>query len=362
MKLIVQIPCYNEEATLPETVAAIPRHIDGIAKVEILVVDDGSTDRTVEIARSLGVDHIVRQTRNRGLANAFRTGLDACLKAGADIIVNTDGDNQYSGADIPRLVRPILDGRADIVIGDRETSKVAHFSPLKKLQQVMGSGVVRRLSRLDVPDAVSGFRAISREAAMRLNIVSGFSYTIEMLIQAGRKRMAVVSVPITTNKVSRQSRLFKSIPDFIKRSVATMLRIYAMYQPLKVFAAVGLVLAVIGGLPILRFLYFYVVGDGEGHIQSLILGGMLIVIAVISFLIGLVADLIGFNRQLLEVTLEKVREIELKLRSMEDSRPAELRSVGRPDIALAATQTETRHLASASANADDDRVRRSDRS
>ena len=362
MKLIVQIPCYNEEATLPETVAAIPRHIDGIAKVEILVIDDGSTDRTVEIARSLGVDHIVRQTRNRGLANAFRTGLDACLKAGADIIVNTDGDNQYSGADIPRLVRPILDGRADIVIGDRETSKVAHFSPLKKLLQVMGSGVVRRLSRLDVPDAVSGFRAISREAAMRLNIVSGFSYTIEMLIQAGRKRMAVVSVPIATNKVSRQSRLFKSIPDFIKRSVATMLRIYAMYQPLKVFAAVGLVLAVIGGLPILRFLYFYVVGDGEGHIQSLILGGMLIVIAVISFLIGLVADLIGFNRQLLEVTLEKVREIELKLRSMEDSRPAELRSVGRPDITLAATQAEARLLASASANADDDRVRRGDRS
>jgi glycosyltransferase involved in cell wall biosynthesis len=362
MKLIVQIPCYNEEATLPETVAAIPRHIDGIAKVEILVIDDGSTDRTVEIARSLGVDHIVRQTRNRGLANAFRTGLDACLKAGADIIVNTDGDNQYSGADIPRLVRPILDGRADIVIGDRETSKVAHFSPLKKLLQVMGSGVVRRLSRLDVPDAVSGFRAISREAAMRLNIVSGFSYTIEMLIQAGRKRMAVVSVPITTNKVSRQSRLFKSIPDFIKRSVATMLRIYAMYQPLKVFAAVGLVLAVIGGLPILRFLYFYVVGDGEGHIQSLILGGMLIVIAVISFLIGLVADLIGFNRQLLEVTLEKVREIELKLRSMEDSRPPELRSVGRPDITLAATQAEARLLASASANADDDRVRRGDRS
>jgi glycosyltransferase involved in cell wall biosynthesis len=345
MKLIVQIPCYNEEATLPETVAAIPRRIDGIGKVEILVIDDGSTDRTVEVARSLGVEHIVAQTRNRGLANAFRTGLDACLKAGADIIVNTDGDNQYSGADIPRLVRPILEGRADIVVGDRETGRVAHFSPLKKLLQAMGSRVVRRLSGVDVPDAVSGFRAISREAAMRLNIVSGFSYTIEMLIQAGRKRMAVTSVPISTNKVTRQSRLFKSIPNFIRRSVATMLRIYAMYQPLKVFAIVGAALAITGVLPVVRFLYFYAIGDGEGHVQSLILGGMLITIAVVSFLIGLVADLIGFNRQLLEITLEKVREMELKLTRMEDDRHATLRSVGRPDIGLASSHSEARLLA-----------------
>ena len=344
MKLIVQIPCYNEEATLPETVAAIPRHIEGIATVEILVIDDGSTDRTVAIARSLGVDHIVTQTRNRGLANAFRTGLDACLKAGADIIVNTDGDNQYSGADIPRLVRPILDGRADIVVGDRETRQVAHFSPLKKLLQAMGSWVVRRLSGVDVPDAVSGFRAISREAAMRLNIVSGFSYTIEMLIQAGRKRMAVASVPITTNKVMRKSRLFKSIPDFIKRSVATMLRIYAMYQPLKVFAVVGAVLAVIGSLPVLRFLYYYAIGDGDGHVQSLVLGGVLIIIAVVSFLIGLVADLIGFNRQLLEITLEKVREMELKLTRMEEDRRIAPRPVGRPDLSLA-SHSEARLLA-----------------
>jgi glycosyltransferase involved in cell wall biosynthesis len=356
LKLIVQIPCYNEEATLRETVAAIPRHIDGIAQVEILVIDDGSTDRTVEIARALGVDHIIRLTRNRGLANAFRTGLDACLKAGADIIVNTDGDNQYSGADIPHLVRPILDGRADIVIGDRETAKVAHFSPFKKLLQAMGSGVVRRLSSVNVPDAVSGFRAMSREAALRLNIVSGFSYTIEMLIQAGRKRMAVVSVPIATNRVARQSRLFKSIPDFIKRSVATMLRIYAMYQPLKVFAAVGVVLAVIGGLPILRFLYFYATGAGDGHIQSLILGGVLVVIAVISFLIGLVADLIGFNRQLLEITLEKVREIELKMRSMEEDRLDGLRSVRRPGVSPATVQADPRRLASAVADPDDDRA------
>ena len=345
MKLIVQIPCYNEEATLPETVAAIPRRIEGIDKVEILVIDDGSTDRTVEVARALGVDHVVTQTRNRGLANAFRTGLDACLKAGADIIVNTDGDNQYSGADIPRLVRPILDGRADIVVGDRETGQVAHFSPLKKLLQKLGSWVVRRLSGLQVPDAVSGFRAISREAALRLNIVSGFSYTIEMLIQAGRKRMAVSSVPIATNQVTRQSRLFKSIPNFIKRSAATMLRIYAMYQPLKVFAMVGGVLAAIGLLPIFRFLYFYAIGDGEGHVQSLILGGALVIIAVVSFLIGLVADLIGFNRQLLEMTLEKVREMELKLTRMEEDRRVGARPTGRPEIGLAASQGEARLLA-----------------
>jgi glycosyltransferase involved in cell wall biosynthesis len=313
LKLIVQIPCFNEEATLPETVAAIPRRIEGVDRIEILVVDDGSTDRTVEVARALGVHQIVRQTRNRGLAAAFRAGLDACLKEGADIIVNTDGDNQYAGADIPRLVRPILEGRADIVVGDRQTQHIAHFSPLKKLLQKAGSGVVRRLSAVDVPDAVSGFRAISREAAVRLNIVSGFSYTIEMLIQAGRKRLAVVSVPVTTNRVARQSRLFKSVPDFIGRSVATMLRIYAMYSPLRVFATLGVWLAVAGLIPIGRFIYFYFTDGGAGHIQSLILGGALVVIAALAFLIGLVADLIGWNRQLLEITLEKVREIELQL-------------------------------------------------
>jgi glycosyltransferase involved in cell wall biosynthesis len=313
MKLIVQIPCYNEAETLPATIAAIPRRIEGVDTVEILVVDDGSSDGTAEVARRHGADHVVVQRRNRGLAAAFRAGLDAALKAGADIVVNTDGDNQYSGADIPKLVRPILEGRADIVIGDRQTRDLQHFSLSKRLLQSLGSFIVRRLSGVDVPDAVSGFRAISREAALRINIVSGFSYTIEMVIQAGRHRMAVASVPVSTNPVERPSRLFKTIPGFIKRSLATMLRIYAMYQPLKVFAIVGLVLAVVGLLPILRFLYFYAIGEGGGHLQSLVLGGVLVIIAVLTFLIGLVADLIGFNRQLLETTLEKVRALELRL-------------------------------------------------
>lgn len=325
MKLIVQIPCLNEEATLPQTIADIPRQIAGIDCVEILVIDDGSTDRTVEIARANGVEYVVIQKRNRGLAAAFRAGLDAALKAGADIVVNTDGDNQYSGADIPKLVQPILDGRADIVVGDRQTRRLTHFSPQKRFLQSLGSGTVRWLSGVDVPDAVSGFRAISREAAMQLNIVSGFSYTIEMLIQAGRHRMAVTSVPVSTNAVVRESRLFKSIPSFIKRSLATMLRIYAMYQPLKVFALASLGLAIIGAIPIVRFLYFYVIGDGGGHVQSLILGGVLVVIAVLTFFIGVVADLIGFNRQLLETTLEKVRALELQIARMEADRPGAAR-------------------------------------
>lgn len=317
MKLIVQIPCLNEEATLPETIADIPRAIDGIDTIELLVIDDGSTDATVAVARRLGVHHIVSLTQNRGLAVAFRTGLDTCLKAGADIIVNTDADNQYVGADIALLVQPILAGRADIVVGDRQTARIEHFSKIKKSLQWLGSAVVRRLSGTDVPDAVSGFRAISREAALRINIVSGFSYTIEMLIQAGRKGMSVKSVPIRTNEVSRPSRLFKSIPHFIFRSLTTMLRIYLMYKPLRAFVSIGTVLAIIGLVPILRFIYFYAIGDGAGHVQSLILGGALVVIAAICFVVGLIADLIGFNRQLLEMNLEKTRVMELRLHKIE---------------------------------------------
>jgi glycosyltransferase involved in cell wall biosynthesis len=314
MKLIVQIPCFNEEATLPQTVADIPRRIDGVAQVEILVIDDGSTDRTVEVAWAAGVDHVVRHHANRGLARSFRTGLDACLRLGADIIVNTDGDNQYAGADIPRLIQPILEGRADIVVGDRQPGRLAHFSPLKQRLQGLGSWVVRQLSATSVPDAVSGFRAISREAALQLNILSGFSYTIEMLIQAGRRRMAIASVPVKTNPVDRPSRLFKSIPRFISLSVATMLRVFSMYKPLRVFFLIGLVMSVAGAVPVLRFLYFWMAGDGAGHIQSLILGGVLLVIGFVTFLIGLVADLISFNRQLLELVLEKLRRLELEER------------------------------------------------
>lgn len=311
MKLIVQIPCYNEEDTLPQTVADIPRDIDGIDKVEILIIDDGSTDRTVEVAKELGIEHIVINKKNMGLAKTFRTGLEACLHAGADIIVNTDGDNQYNGADIPNLVQPILDGKADMVIGDRQTANIAHFSKAKKLLQWFGSAVVRKLSGVYVPDAVSGFRAFSRETAIRTNIVSSFSYTIETVIQAGKKEMAVVSVPISTNAKTRESRLFKSIPSFIERQLSTIVRMYAMYQPLRVFFYIGTFLTIAGLIPIARFLYFYFATSGAGHIQSLVLGGVLVMMGFIAYLVGLVADLISFNRQLLEMNLEKTRRLEL---------------------------------------------------
>lgn len=235
MKLIVQIPCYNEAATLSETVADIPRKIEGIGSVEILVIDDGSCDRTVEIAKELGVEHIIRNKKNIGLARTFRNGVNACLKAGADIIVNTDGDNQYAGQDIPALIQPILSGQAEIVIGDRQTGSIPHFSQSKKLLQWFGSAVVRQLSGVNVPDAVSGFRAFTKDAALRLNIVSSFSYTTEMLIQAGKKQMSITSVPVRTNPKTRDSRLFSSTTVFIKHTLTTMIRMYAMYQPLRFF-------------------------------------------------------------------------------------------------------------------------------
>lgn len=319
MKLIVQIPCFNEEQTLPQTVADIPREIEGIDKVEILIIDDGSSDRTIEVAQELGVDHIVRNKHNLGLAKTFRNGLDACLKAGADIVVNTDGDNQYCGADIPKLVAPVLAGEADMVIGDRQTGSIDHFSKAKKFLQWFGSGVVRKLAGVWVPDTVSGFRAFSREAAIRLNIVSSYSYTIETVIQAGKKQLAVKSVPIRTNGKTRESRLFKSIPDFIMRQVTTIVRMYAMYQPLRFFFVIGGVLSVLGLLPVLRFLFFYLIGEGGGHIQSLVLGGVFMMMGFISIIAGLVADLISFNRQLQEMTLERVRRLELSSLSEEEN-------------------------------------------
>lgn len=251
-----------------------------------------------------------------GLARTFRRGLEASLQAGADIIVNTDGDNQYCGSDIPKLVQPILEGRADIVIGDRQTDKIPHFSPLKKKLQWLGSAVVRKLAGVWVPDAVSGFRAFSREAAIRTNIVSPFSYTIETVIQAGKKDMAVVSVPVCTNPKTRESRLFKSIPSFIGRQVSTIVRMYAMYQPLRVFFYIGTTLSVLGLIPIVRFLYYYFSEGGSGHLQSLVLGGVLLMMGFISYLAGMIADLISFNRQLTEISLEKIRKLELDKKSI----------------------------------------------
>ena len=310
MKLIVQIPCFNEEATLPETVRDIPKQIDGIDIIEILVIDDGSSDRTSDIAREIGVHHVVRNKRNVGLAKTFRVGLDRCLALGADIIVNTDADNQYCGEDIEKLVRPILEGRVDVVVGDRQTSEIAHFSTRKKMLQKFGSWVVRSFSDVDVPDAVSGFRAISRDAAMRLNIVSPFSYTIEMLIQVGKKGMAFTSVPIRTNPKTRDSRLFRSVFRFMERSATTLIRMYAMYQPLRVFTALGFFVALIGLIPMVRFLYFYFFEDSAGKIQSLVVGSALLTVGVLTFFMGLVADLLNHNRALIEMALEKIRRLE----------------------------------------------------
>jgi glycosyltransferase involved in cell wall biosynthesis len=311
MKLIVQIPCYNEEQTLPQTVADIPRNIPGIDTVEILIIDDGCSDKTVEVAKGLGVDHIISNTINQGLARSFRRGLDECLRLGADIIVNTDGDNQYVGKDIPKLIQPILDNQAEIVIGDRQTAQISHFSPTKKILQSLGSGAVRKLSGVRVPDAVSGFRAISRKAAIRLNIVSTFSYTIEMLIQAGNKQMAVAHVPVDTNPQTRESRLYTSTFKFVGFQLINMIRMYAMYRALKVFVYIGTALSIIGIIPIIRFLFFYFKGYGTGHIQSLILGGAFLSMGFIAYLVGLVADLISNNRQLVEMTLERSKRAEL---------------------------------------------------
>jgi len=311
IKLIIQIPCLNEEQTLPATLADLPRAIPGIDIVEILVVDDGSDDGTVEVANASGVDHIVRHKSNQGLGKAFRTGLENALKLGADIIVNTDGDGQYAGGDIPALIQPILSGEADIVIGNRQTAKSTEFGPAKKLLQRLGSRMVRSLSGTDVPDAVSGFRAISRHAAIRLNILSRFSYTVEMIIQAANKDMAIESVPIRTNPKTRESRLFRNIPQFVSRQMMGMIRMYAMYRPMRFFFYLGSITTLIGLIPILRFLYFYLSGDSSGHIQSLILGGVFLMMGFNLFITGLLSDLISQSRQIGESSLEKIKEITL---------------------------------------------------
>ncbi|SMF32033.1 Glycosyltransferase involved in cell wall bisynthesis [Paenibacillus barengoltzii] len=311
MKLIIQIPCLNEESTLPLTIRDIPRKIEGLSKVEILIIDDGSTDRTVDIAKQLGVDHIVRFPKNKGLAEAFKAGIDASLKLGADIIVNTDADNQYKGSDIPKLIAPILRGEYDMIVGDRKTDNIPHFSRTKKFFQRFGSSVVRKLSQTDVPDTTSGFRAYSRDAALRLNIVSEFTYTLETIIQAGHKKLAVGHVEIGTNGKLRESRLFKGITNYMRRSAKTIIRIYTMYRPMKVFVLAGAFSLIIGLLLGLRFLYFLASGSGNGHIQSLILAAVLMIIGFQLGTLGLIADLISNNRKLLEEALYRVRKIEL---------------------------------------------------
>ncbi|MBD3734012.1 MAG: glycosyltransferase family 2 protein [Sphingopyxis sp.] len=312
-KLIIQIPCLNEAEDLPATLAALPRRIAGIDTIEILVIDDGSTDNTAQVARTWGAHHVVSHRTNRGLAAAFQSGLDAALRAGADIVVNTDADGQYAGEDIATIVAPIVEGRADIVIGDRGVADNAHFGPIKRRLQRLGSAVVQRLANVEVSDAVSGFRAISREAAQRITITTEFSYTTDMLIQAGRKRLAVISVPIRTNATTRPSRLFKSVPRFIMSTGLTMVRAYTTYKPLRVFVGLGTAIGFVGLLPLVRFLVLFARGDGDGHVQSLVIGGALLVLGTLVAVMGMLADLIAANRKLIEASLKRLAEIEDRL-------------------------------------------------
>ena len=300
MKLIIQIPCYNEEQTLPSVVKDLPRSIPGIDVIEYLVVDDGSTDRTVDVARELGVHHVLQLRSNRGLAHAFRAGIETCLQLQADVIVNTDGDNQYDGRDIPRLVEPILQGVAEIVVGTRPIGSIEHFSSLKRTLQRAGSWFVRKLSNTDVQDAPSGFRAFSRDALMRLNLVSDYTYTLESIIQAGRMRIPIISVPIRTNQKLRESRLMKSVASYLVYSLNTMLRVWMSYSAMRVFISTAAVFIILGVALGARFVYFLAVGQGQGHVQSLILAAVLLFVGFQLIVLGLLADLVSTNRKIIE--------------------------------------------------------------
>ena len=312
-KLIIQIPCYNEASTLAITLAELPRSVPGFDRVEWLIVDDGSEDGTVRVALENGVDHIVRHTRNQGLARAFMSGITACLRLGADVIVNTDADNQYCAADIPKLTAPVVAGEADMVIGARPIEQIKHFSPIKKLLQKLGSWIVRATSRTNVADAPSGFRAISRAAAQRFVLFNDYTYTLETIIQAGQRYMLVRSVPIRTNADLRPSRLIKSIPSYITRSIFTIVRIFVIYRPVRFFGTIALLLFGTGFLIGLRFLYYYAAGNGSGHIQSLILASVLLTMGFQTFLVAFIADLLAANRKLLEDVrlMQKMHEHDL---------------------------------------------------
>lgn len=300
MKLIIQIPCFNEADTLPVALAALPRRVAGCDQVEWLIIDDGSSDDTAEVARAHGVDHVVRHTRNQGLARAFMTGLERGLALGADVIVNTDADNQYHGGDIEKLVAPVVAGQADLVIGERPISHIEHFSRLKKLLQKLGSWVVRKASGTDIPDAPSGFRAISRSAATELNVFNSYTYTLETIIQAGQRNMAIISVPVRVNEDLRPSRLVKSIPAYIKRSMITIVRIFVIYRPFRFFATIGAIGLALGTLLGLRFVYYWLVGQGDGHVQSLILAAVLLIAGFQTVLVAFLADQLAANRLLLQ--------------------------------------------------------------
>lgn len=310
MKLIIQIPCYNEAETLKIALDALPKQIDGVDTIEYLIINDGSQDNTVEVAKEWGVQHIVNFKRNRGLAKGFMAGLDMCLRNGADIIVNTDADNQYCGDDIEKLIAPILEGKADIVIGERPIDQTAHFSWLKKKLQHFGSWVVRKASNTDIPDAPSGFRAYSREAAVQMNVVNEYTYTLEQIVQAGRTKIAITSVPIRTNDELRPSRLFSSMFGYVKKSMLTIIRAYLMYKPMRFFIGLGFIPFLIGLAIGIRFIVLLCMGGGQGNVQSLILCSMLILIGVMIWVVGLLADVMAANRKILQEIQQKVREMD----------------------------------------------------
>ena len=324
MKLIIQIPCFNEAETLEVTLNDLPKHIDGIDEIEYLIIDDGSHDNTAEVAKKWGVHYVVRFRRNKGLAKGFMAGLDACLKNGADIIVNTDADNQYCGADIETLVRPILDKKAHIVIGERPIDDTEHFTPLKKKLQHFGSWVVSKASKTTIQDAPSGFRAYSREAAMRINVINDYTYTLETIVQSGREKMAVMSVPIRTNPELRESRLFHSMWGYIKKSMLTIVRTYLMYRPLYFFFMLGSILALVGVGFFVRYFVFFCSGEGGGHLQSLILASTLLIVGFQTIVVGLLGDVISANRKILQDVQYHVRKMDYSRQECEDEKSSDL--------------------------------------